>query len=208
MEDTVKEYGMSENNGILVMSIIGEIEGHDSLGKDGKTTKYEHVLPILAKAENNPDIIGILFLVNTVGGDVSAGLALAEMISSMSTPTVSLVLGDSHSIGVPIAVATDYSYIVPTATMIIHPVRMNGTVLGTRQTYRQFQSTQNRIISFIARNSGCSEKRLEEMMMETSMMAKDLGTVLVGEEAVKEGLINEVGGIDKAYKKLKEMTGE
>ncbi len=208
MEDTVKEYGMSENNGILVMSIIGEIEGHDSLGKDGKTTKYEHVLPILAKAENNPDIIGILFLVNTVGGDVSAGLALAEMISSMSTPTVSLVLGDSHSIGVPIAVATDYSYIVPTATMIIHPVRMNGTVLGTRQTYRQFQSTQDRIISFIARNSGCSEKRLEEMMMETSMMAKDLGTVLVGEEAVKEGLINEVGGIDKAYKKLKEMTGE
>lgn len=207
MEDTVKEYGMAENNGILVMSVIGEIEGHDSLGKDGKTTKYEHVLPILAKAENNPDIKGILFLVNTVGGDVSAGLALAEMISSMSTPTVSLVLGDSHSIGVPIAVATDYSYIVPTATMIIHPVRMNGTVLGTRQTYRQFQSTQDRIISFIARNSKCTEKRLEEMMMETSMMAKDLGTVLVGDEAVKEGLINEVGGIAKAYQRLKELSG-
>lgn len=202
MEDTVKEYGTVENNGILVMSVIGEIEGHDNLGKDGKTTKYEHILPILAKAENNPEVKGILFLVNTVGGDVSAGLALAEMISSMKTPTVSLVLGDSHSIGVPIAVATDYSFIVPTATMVIHPVRMNGTVLGAKQTYRQFQSTQDRIIGFIARNSKCSEKRLEELMMETSMMAKDLGTVLVGEEAVKEGLINEVGGIAKAYEKL------
>ena len=202
MEDTVKEYGTVENNGILVMSVIGEIEGHDNLGKDGKTTKYEHILPILAKAENNPEVKGILFLVNTVGGDVSAGLALAEMISSMKTPTVSLILGDSHSIGVPIAVATDYSIIVPTATMVIHPVRMNGTVLGAKQTYRQFQSTQDRIIGFIARNSKCSEKRLEELMMETSMMAKDLGTVLVGEEAVKEGLINEVGGIAKAYEKL------
>ena len=202
MEDTVKEYGTVENNGILVMSVIGEIEGHDNLGKDGKTTKYEHILPILAKAENNPEVKGILFLVNTVGGDVSAGLALAEMISSMKTPTVSLILGDSHSIGVPIAVATDYSFIVPTATMVIHPVRMNGTVLGAKQTYRQFQSTQDRIIGFIARNSKCSEKRLEELMMETSMMAKDLGTVLVGEEAVKEGLINEVGGIAKAYEKL------
>lgn len=202
MEDTVKEYGTVENNGILVMSVIGEIEGHDNLGKDGKTTKYEHILPILAKAENNSEVKGILFLVNTVGGDVSAGLALAEMISSMKTPTVSLVLGDSHSIGVPIAVATDYSFIVPTATMVIHPVRMNGTVLGAKQTYRQFQSTQDRIIGFIARNSKCSEKRLEELMMETSMMAKDLGTVLVGEEAVKEGLINEVGGIARAYEKL------
>ena len=202
MEETVKEYGMVENNGILVMSVIGEIEGHDNLGKDGKTTKYEHVLPILAKAENNPEVKGILFLVNTVGGDVSAGLALAEMISSMKTPTVSLILGDSHSIGVPIAVATDYSIIVPTATMVIHPVRMNGTVLGTKQTYRQFQSTQDRIIGFIARNSKCSEKRLEEMMMETSMMAKDLGTVLVGTEAVSEGIIDEVGGISDAYKRL------
>lgn len=202
MEDSVKEYGMEENNGILVMSVIGEIEGHDNLGKEGKTTKYEHMLPLLAKAENNRDIKGILFLVNTVGGDVSAGLALAEMISSMKKPTVSLVIGDSHSIGVPIAVATDYSFIVPTATMVIHPVRMNGTILGAKQTYRQFQSTQDRIISFIARNCKCSEKRLEEMMMETSMMAKDLGTVLVGEEAVKEGIINEVGGIAKAYEKL------
>lgn len=208
MEDSIKEYGMEIKDGILILSVIGEIEGHDNAGKEGKTTKYEHMLPILAKAEKNSEVKGILFLVNTVGGDVSAGLALAEMISSMKTPTVSLVLGDSHSIGVPIAVATDYSFIVPTATMVIHPVRMSGTILGAKQTYRQFQSTQDRILSFIARNSTCSEKRLEEMMMETSMMAKDLGTVLVGEEAVKEGIINEVGGIARAYEKLEEMIVE
>lgn len=208
MEDSVKEYGMEEKDGILLLSIIGEIEGHDNASKDGKTTKYEHILPILAKAEKNSEIKGILFLVNTVGGDVSAGLALAEMISSMKTPTVSLVLGDSHSIGVPIAVATDYSFIVPTATMVIHPVRMSGTILGAKQTYRQFQSTQDRILSFVARNSTCSKERLEEMMMETTMMAKDLGTVLVGEDAVKEGLINEVGGIARAYEKLGEMIVE
>ena len=208
MEDSVKEYGMEEKDGILLLSIIGEIEGHDNASKDGKTTKYEHILPILAKAEKNSEIKGILFLVNTVGGDVSAGLALAEMICSMKTPTVSLVLGDSHSIGVPIAVATDYSFIVPTATMVIHPVRMSGTILGAKQTYRQFQSTQDRILSFVARNSTCSKERLEEMMMETTMMAKDLGTVLVGEDAVKEGLIKEVGGIARAYEKLGEMIVE
>ena len=208
MEDSVKEYGMEEKDGILLLSIIGEIEGHDNASKEGKTTKYEHILPILAKAEKNTEIKGILFLVNTVGGDVSAGLALAEMISSMKTPTVSLVLGGSHSIGVPIAVATDYSFIVPTATMVIHPVRMSGTILGAKQTYRQFQSTQDRILSFVARNSTCSKERLEEMMMETTMMAKDLGTVLVGEDAVKEGLINEVGGIARAYEKLGEMIVE
>ena len=166
------------------------------------------MLPILAKAEKNSEVKGILFLVNTVGGDVSAGLALAEMISSMKTPTVSLVLGDSHSIGVPIAVATDYSFIVPTATMVIHPVRMSGTILGAKQTYRQFESTQDRILGFIARKSTCSKEKLEEMMMETSMMAKDLGTVLVGEDAVKEGLINEIGGIARAYEKLEEMIVE
>lgn len=203
MEDGVKEYGMEIRDGILILSVIGEIEGHDEVAKGGKTTKYEHLLPILAGAENNPDIKGILFLVNTVGGDVSAGLALAEMINSMETKTVSLVLGDSHSIGVPIAVSTDYSFIVPSATMVIHPVRMNGTILGASQTYRQFQSTQDRIVGFIARNCRCTKERLEEMMMNTTMMAKDLGTVIVGEEAVKEGLINEVGGISKAYEKLK-----
>ncbi len=204
-EDSIKEYGTSENNGILVLTIIGEIEGHDNLGKEGKTTKYEHILPLLAKAENNFDIKGILLLVNTPGGDVSAGLALAEMISGMSKPTVSFVVGDSHSIGVPLAVAADYSYIAPTATVIIHPVRMSGTLLGANQTYRQFQTTQDRIISFIEAHSSCSKGELERMMMETTMMAKDLGTVLVGQEAVDAGIINEIGDIKTAYKKLYSM---
>lgn len=204
-EDSIKEYGSCENNGVLVLTIIGEIEGHDNLGKEGKTTKYEHILPMLAKAENNPEVKGILLLVNTPGGDVSAGLALAEMIAGMSKPTVSLVVGDSHSIGVPLAVATDYSYIAPTATVIIHPVRMSGTVLGANQTYRQFQTTQDRIISFIEAHSRCSKKELEKMMMETSMMAKDLGTVLVGQEAVDAGIIDEIGDIKTAYQKIYSM---
>ncbi len=204
-EESIKEYGSCENNGILVLTIIGEIEGHDNLGKEGKTTKYEHLLPILAKAENNSDIKGILLLVNTPGGDVSAGLALAEMIAGMSKPTVSLVVGDSHSIGVPLAVAADYSYIAPTATVIIHPVRMSGTVLGANQTYRQFQTTQDRIISFIESHSNCNKNSLEKMMMETTMMAKDLGTVLVGQEAVDVGIINEIGDIKTAYKKIYSM---
>ena len=204
-EDSIKEYGSCENNGVLVLTIIGEIEGHDNLGKEGKTTKYEHMLPVLAKAENNPEVKGILLLVNTPGGDVSAGLALAEMIAGMSKPTISLVVGDSHSIGVPLAVATDYSYIAPTATVIIHPVRMSGTVLGANQTYRQFQTTQDRIISFIEAHSRCSKQELEKMMMETTMMAKDLGTVLVGQEAVDAGIIDEIGDIKTAYKKLYSM---
>lgn len=202
MEDMVKEYGVVENNGIMVITIIGEIEGHENSGKEGKSTKYEHMLPMLARAENNPEIKGLLFLVNTVGGDVSCGLALAEMIRSMSKPKVSLIIGDSHSIGVPLAVSTDYCYIVPSATVIIHPVRMSGTILGAKQTYRQFQTTQDRIIRFIADNSGCSVEKLESMMMETSMMAKDLGTVLVGGEAVEAGIADEVGGIREAYEKL------
>lgn len=204
-EDSIKEYGSCENNGVLVLTIIGEIEGHDNLGKEGKTTKYEHVLPLLAKAENTPEVKGILLLINTPGGDVSAGLALAEMVAGMSKPTVSLVVGDSHSIGVPLAVATNYSYIAPTATVIIHPVRMSGTVLGANQTYRQFQTTQDRIISFIEAHSRCTKQELEKMMMETSMMAKDLGTVLVGQEAVDAGIIDEIGDIKTAYEKIYSM---
>lgn len=204
-EDSIKEYGSCENNGVLVLTIIGEIEGHDNLGKEGKTTKYEHILPLLAKAENTPEVKGILLLVNTPGGDVSAGLALAEMVAGMSKPTVSLVVGDSHSIGVPLAVATNYSYIAPTATVIIHPVRMSGTVLGANQTYRQFQTTQDRIISFIEAHSRCTKQELEKMMMETSMMAKDLGTVLVGQEAVDAGIIDEIGDIKTAYEKIYSM---
>lgn len=204
-KEEIKEYGLIEENGLQIISIIGEIEGHDCLAQNAKATKYEHLLPILAASEQKEEIKGILFLMNTVGGDVSCGLALAEMIASLSKPTVSLIIGDSHSIGVPLAVATDYSFIVPSATMIIHPVRMTGMVLGTRQTFNQFQQIQDRIISFIACHSEASKEQLEQMMMNTSMLSRDLGTVLVGEEAVRKGLIREVGGICCAMDKVKEL---
>ena len=195
----------SDTGAIKLMTIIGEIEGHDTLPATSKTTKYEHILPRLAQIENDDNIGGVLFLMNTVGGDVSAGLALAEMISSMSKPTVSLVIGDSHSIAVPLAVSTDYSFIVPTATMIIHPVRMNGNIIGARQTYDYFERIQKRIVSFISRHSDVDEKTIEDMMMNTQMLTKDLGTILVGEDAVKAGLIDEVGGIKEAFDKIKSM---
>ncbi len=204
-KEDIKEFGTVENQGIQTISIIGEIEGHDCLSQNTKTTKYEHLLPMFAEIEQNETIKGILFLVNTVGGDVSCGLALAEMIASISKPTVSLVIGDSHSIGVPLAVATDYSFIVPSATMIIHPVRMNGMVLGTPQTYSQFQQIQDRILGFIASHSNAEKSKLEELMMNTSMLSRDLGTVLVGKEAVVQGLICEVGGINRALAKLKTL---
>lgn len=201
-ENDILEFGTSENKGIQMISVIGEIEGHESLSQNNKSTKYEHLLPLLARSEQDDNTKGILFLMNTVGGDVSCGLALAEMIASLSKPTVSLIIGDSHSIGVPLAVATDYSFIVPSATMIIHPVRMNGQVLGTPQTYSQFQQIQDRILDFIASHSQAKKNSLEELMMNTSMLSRDLGTVLVGKEAVVQGLIHEVGGIDRALVKL------
>lgn len=182
--------------------ILGEIEGHDGGGSD-KNTKYDEIIPRLVSIENNNDVDGVLFVINTMGGDVSAGLALAEMIAGLSKPTVSLVIGESHSIGVPIAVAADYSFIVKSATVVIHPVRMTGTILGTRQTYRQFRSIQDRIVRFISEHSRCGEESIEKMMMDTSMMSSDLGTILVGEEAVEAGLIDENGSIDKAWNKLK-----
>lgn len=208
MGDDVKEFGLTENNGIQTISIIGEIEGHDCLSQNAKTTKYEHLLPLLAKMEQTEAVKGILFLVNTVGGDVSCGLALAEMISSISKPTVSLVIGDSHSIGVPLAVSTNYSFIVPSATMIIHPVRMNGMVLGTPQTYSQFQQIQDRILDFIAGHSQAQKKDLEALMMNTSMLSKDLGTVLVGKDAVEQGLIREIGGMNRALDKLNQLIAD
>lgn len=207
-QDELKEYGMIQEKGLLTLSIIGEIEGHDCLSQNAKTTKYEHLLPLLAKAEQDDRVKGILFLMNTVGGDVSCGLALAEMIASLSIPTVSLIIGDSHSIAVPLAVATDYSFIVPSATMIIHPVRMNGMVLGTPQTYSQFQQIQDRILNFIADHSGAKKEKLEQLMMNTSMLSKDLGTVLVGKDAVEQGLVQEVGGVSKALEKLKSQITE
>ncbi|OKZ36839.1 MAG: Clp protease [Eshraghiella crossota] len=182
--------------------ILGEIEGHDGGGSD-KNTKYDEIIPRLVSIENNDDVDGVLFVINTMGGDVSAGLAIAEMIAGLSKPTVSLVIGESHSIGVPIAVAANYSFIVKSATVVIHPVRMTGTILGTRQTYRQFRSIQDRIVRFISEHSRCSEESIEKMMMDTSMMSSDLGTILVGEEAVEAGLIDENGSIDKAWNKLK-----
>lgn len=182
--------------------ILGEIEGHDGGGSD-KNTKYDEIIPRLVSIENNDDVEGVLFVINTMGGDVSAGLAIAEMIAGLSKPTVSLVIGESHSIGVPIAVAANYSFIVKSATVVIHPVRMTGTILGTRQTYRQFRSIQDRIVRFISEHSRCSEESIEKMMMDTSMMSSDLGTILVGEEAVEAGLIDENGSIDKAWNKLK-----
>ena len=197
--------GDNDGNAIKLITIIGEIEGHDILPATSKTTKYEHILPQLAAIENDDSISGVLFLMNTVGGDVSAGLALAEMIASMSKPTVSLVIGDSHSIAVPLAVSADYSFIVPTATMIIHPVRMSGNIIGARQTYDYFERIQKRIVSFISQHSKTCEADIEAMMMNTKMLTKDLGTILVGKEAVKIGLINETGGIKEAFSKLKSM---
>ena len=207
-QDAVKEYGMVMNEGILTLSIIGEIEGHDCLSQNAKTTKYEHILPILARAEQDEKVKGILFLMNTVGGDVSCGLALAEMVHSLSMPTVSLVIGDSHSIAVPLTVAADYSFIVPSGTMVIHPVRMSGTVIGAKQTYDYFKQMQDRIAGFVASHCHVSEERMTEMMMNTQMLTKDLGTILVGKQAVSEGIIDAVGGISDAFAKLYQLIGE
>lgn len=187
---------------IHLISVIGEIEGHDNLGGNSKTTKYEHILPQLAAIEDSENIDGVLILLNTVGGDVEAGLAIAEMIASLSKPTVSLVLGGSHSIGVPIAVSTDYSYIVPTGTMVVHPVRMNGMVIGAPQTFDYFKQIQDRITGFVCKHCGITRDRFEELLMETEMLTKDVGTILVGKEAVEEGIINDTGGIGDAMKKL------
>lgn len=209
--ESIREFGAvelqnsRENNRISMLTIIGEIEGHDCLPATTKTTKYEHVLPKLAEIEDNKDVDGLLLLLNTVGGDVESGLAIAEMVASISKPTVSLVLGGSHSIGVPLAVSTAYSFIVPSGTMVIHPVRMNGMVIGAQPTYDYFKQMQDRILHFISTHSRAEESHLEELMMNKGILTKDLGTILVGEEAVKEGLINEVGGIDRAFQKLHDM---
>ena len=200
---------MLKNNGqhhrIHLLNIIGEIEGHECLPSSSKTTKYEHVLPMLAEIEDNDQINGMLVLLNTVGGDVEAGLAIAEMIASLSIPTVSLVLGGGHSIGVPMAVSADYSFVVPSATMVIHPVRSNGMFIGVAQTYRNMEKIQDRITTFISGQSHMTQKRLEELMLDTSQLVKDVGTMLEGPEAVKEGLIDEVGGIREALGKLYEL---
>ena len=197
-----------EKQAIHLLSIIGEIEGHENLGGNSKTTMYEHILPQLAAIEDSMEIDGVLILLNTMGGDVEAGLAIAEMIASLSKPTVSLVLGGSHSIGVPIAVSTDYSFIVPTGTMVIHPVRMNGMVIGVSQTFDYFKQIQDRITGFVCSHCRIKKNRLEDLMMETGILTKDIGTILVGDMAVREGIIREVGGIQEAVAKLHAMIEE
>lgn len=207
----ISEFGQTvlDNNNkehkIHLLSIIGEIEGHECLPQHNKTTKYEHVLPQLAAIEDSSEIDGLLILINTVGGDVEAGLAIAEMIASLSKPTVSLVLGGSHSIGVPLAVSASYSFIVPTATMIIHPVRMNGTVIGVTQTFEYFEKIQDRIIKFVVAHSGISYSDFKNLMLDTNQLAKDVGSILVGDETVKLKIIKEVGGIKDALAKLNNM---
>ena len=193
---------------VELLTIIGEVEGHESAPSHSKTTKYEHVLPKLAMIEDDDSVDGLLVLLNTVGGDVEAGLAIAEMIASLSVPKVSLVLGGGHSIGVPMAVSADYSFVVPSATMVIHPVRSNGMFIGVAQSYRNMEKIQDRITTFISTHSNTSQKRLEELMLDTTQLVKDVGTMLEGPEAVEEGLIDEVGGMKEALGKLYEMIGE
>ena len=212
--EEIKEMGTldlakkSGRHGIKLLTIIGEIEGHEAVSGNTKATKYEHLLPRLAEMEEDLETEGILILLNTLGGDVEAGLAIAEMIASLSKPTVSLVLGGSHSIGGPLAVSADYSFIVPTGTMIVHPVRSTGMFIGVIQSYRNMERTQDRIARFISEHSRISQERLVELMLDSTQLVKDVGTMLEGEDAVREGLIDEVGGISQALAKLHDMISE
>lgn len=208
-EETIEELlelGSAETDSdIQVLTVIGQIEGHFLAPEQNKTTKYEHLLPVLVSMEESKTVKGVLILLNTMGGDVEAGLAIAELIASMTTPTVSLVLGGGHSIGVPLACAARRSFIVPTATMTLHPVRATGTIIGVPQSLRTLEEMQNRICKFIVKNSGIPYERLKSLMTEVGNMVTDIGTVLDGEQAVQEGLIDGVGGLKEALAALKEM---
>ena len=193
---------------IYTLTIIGQIEGHMIAPENVKTTKYEHVLPLLAGLEESEDVDGLLLLLNTVGGDIEAGMAIAEMIAGMKKPTVSLVLGGSHSIGIPLAVCTKRSFITPTASMTIHPVRMTGLVVGAPQTFRYFQRIQEQIADFVTANSGISKKDFESYMMATGEIATDVGTILYGRQAVKSGLIDSLGTLSDALAELHSMIEE
>ena len=193
---------------IYVMTIVGQIEGHQILPPDQKSTKYEHILPLLAIIEENAQIDGLLILLNNAGGDVEAGLAIAEVIASMSKPTVSLVLGGSHSIGVPLAVAAQYSFISPTGAMTIHPVRLNGLVVGVPQTFYYFERIQERIVQFVTANSAIKREDFTGLMMRTGELATDVGTVIYGAEAVELGLIDRMGGLSDAFEKLRVLMEE
>lgn len=195
----------SSQGNIYTLTIIGQVEGHQVLPETAKTTKYEHVLPLLAGIEESDEIDGLLLLLNTVGGDIEAGLAIAEMIAGMKKPTVSLVLGGGHSIGIPLAVCTKKSFITPTASMTVHPVRMTGLVVGAPQTFRYFQRIQEQIADFVTANSGISKRQFEDYMMATGEMATDVGTILYGKEAVSSGLIDKLGGLNDALTALHRM---
>ena len=190
---------------IYTLTIIGQVEGHQVLPENCKTTKYEHVLPLLAGIEESDDVDGLLLLLNTVGGDIEAGLAIAEMIAGMKKPTVSLVLGGGHSIGIPLAVSTNKSFITPTASMTVHPVRMTGLVVGAPQTFRYFQRIQEQIVEFVVNNSKIEREKFEQFMMATGEMATDVGTILYGKEAVASGLIDKLGGLNDALSSLHRM---
>ena len=207
--EKVKEVGSdltsSRMGNIYTLTIIGQVEGHQVLPETAKTTKYEHVLPLLAMIEESEEIDGLLLLLNTVGGDIEAGLAIAEMVSGMKKPTVSLVLGGGHSIGIPLAVCTKHSFITHTASMTVHPVRMTGLVVGAPQTYRYFQRIQEQITDFVTANSRISRETFLDYMMKTDELATDVGSILYGEEAVRSGLIDELGGLSDALKCLHGM---
>lgn len=210
--ENIKELGTAttknEKGTIHCITVIGQIEGHNILPPGAKSTKYEHIMPQLVAVDESPDIDGLLIILHTVGGDVEAGLAIAEMISSMRKPVVSLVLGGGHSIGVPLAVAAKYSFIAPSAAMTVHPVRINGTVIGVSQTFNYFMRIQERVVSFVSRNCSISEEEFRRLMLNTGELAADIGTVVEGEEAVKCGLIDKVGGLKDALEKLYELIKE
>jgi ATP-dependent protease ClpP protease subunit len=205
----IKELGTTElpkeESNIHCLTIIGQIEGHILLPPHNKTTKYEHIIPQLVAVEESKQIEGLLLVLNTVGGDVEAGLAISEMVASLSKPTVSLVLGGGHSIGVPMAVSANYSFIASSATMTIHPIRMNGLVIGVPQTYEYFDKMQERVVNFVTSHSKIKKEKFRELMLKTGELANDVGTVLFGEEAARTGLIDQVGGLSDAIKKLNEL---
>lgn len=210
--EEIKDFGSSliktKRGSIHCLTIIGQIEGHMLLPPQNKSTKYEHILPQLVNVEENDEIDGMLILLNTVGGDVEAGLAIAEMISTMKKPTVSLVLGGGHSIGVPLAVSSDYSFIARSATMTVHPIRTNGLVIGVPQTFEYLWKIQERITDFVVRNSSLEKQNFMDMLLNTDDLANDIGTVLFGKDAVECGLINEIGGLSDATEKLYQLIEE
>lgn len=205
-QEEIKELGnMRPKNNIQIVSIIGQIEGHNVLGPQTKATKYEHIIPVLTDAEQDEEVKGILLILNTAGGDVEAGLALAELVRGMRKPSVSLVLGGGHSIGVPMAVSADYSFIAPTASMTIHPLRSNGLFITSQESFQYFLKMQERIINFIAENAKINTEQVQTLMNNKNQLADDIGTVLTGREAVQAGIIDEVGGLGDALEKLESM---